>query len=1139
MKAQILKIAGVKSEKAFYKKYPTEAAFFKAHPEAKSIKKAQGGMQTDSNNNGIPDYLEKNFPNILGNQSMGPGLGSNQYIGSNNGQAQLMTFGQNVPSYYNFGLNKPPQNWETPSAIPAGLPQSQPYGMNQYVQANNQAVTGQLNATTSTSTTLEPKKFNIENFGKISSGIKEGVDQYNAELADTRKLETWAPVSGVVKEAEISNAFLKKPQNDWFRPDARRFVHNANELSNTQGRGTDIYATQNGGGIGGNPTEVQNTYAPEHTLFDDLGYEPLQNDQQIKAYASGGGFGNWWGQANSALSGNDDTSFMGNVGQGSFANSFTGAGSNYNGGWKIGSSAGKMFGPLGEFVGGAIGGALDKNPGRQAAALSTINENNQFINRLHMSNGIHSANASHMKDGGWVSNDWQPQVIATFGEHKMKDLLRPPHDADMLRAGGHLREYTPPSERAMQTYENGGEMTSYAMGGQLKSHWGGHLETIAQNPYLPGSGEIVMPHGQDHKHGGIGISYGGTDDGQYQGHAANGAEMGAQVEAETREPIVQMASGGSVDPKTGKPSTEAVIFGNIPFTKVIANATGDKDLIKLAEKYNGKTYKKIIADFAAPQNKAAKTKIKAAELASTADNTKWGKLILTTAQAMEKGADGTQLQFANYIKKMANLQNATQEVKKEQSYIRGKNISAEALGKGKIETDYDPITKDAELENPYDNSDEVAKFGTSLRKAQNSTTVTPEDDSITEEEYNQFQKEYQESKATGNKKNPVNLNFQRHYHKVFPKEALAAIQKTTKEKGLSNKAKQMGLTVKDILDGKDVAKILESNEDEFYGPITEQYNSNVMGHFKKTPGLKLTGLGGTPTTATNTKKNQYDVVPYERNHVADIANMILPWMKNNKYPFQFDPRQLAGEYTAAAKNHEEPVPLQEYTADLDPVYRVSYQDVRDQNTADFRDVEKQNAYNPAAMAGLLGKKYLANNAVNAEEFRTNQAIEDKIFGGNRAKVNQERMANIQLKADQMDKQAKARTITDATQQAIDSSIADKYLQFDATKNKYLADSNLFPQYGFDSSFGIHNQGQWYQPNIPQIYGGKSTIEEVPVYGPDGKIQYYKMVETGKTTTDTTTLAPYQTTPYVASKKNGGKVTKNNRNSSIVKAYKNL
>lgn len=42
MKKQFLKIAGVKTEAAFYKKYPTEEAFFAAHPEARNMM-AMGG----------------------------------------------------------------------------------------------------------------------------------------------------------------------------------------------------------------------------------------------------------------------------------------------------------------------------------------------------------------------------------------------------------------------------------------------------------------------------------------------------------------------------------------------------------------------------------------------------------------------------------------------------------------------------------------------------------------------------------------------------------------------------------------------------------------------------------------------------------------------------------------------------------------------------------------------------------------------------------------------------------------------------------------------------------------------------------------------------------------------------------------
>ena len=49
MKKTILKMAGVKDEKSFYKKYPTEAAFLKAHPKAKAqLKKfATGGQMND------------------------------------------------------------------------------------------------------------------------------------------------------------------------------------------------------------------------------------------------------------------------------------------------------------------------------------------------------------------------------------------------------------------------------------------------------------------------------------------------------------------------------------------------------------------------------------------------------------------------------------------------------------------------------------------------------------------------------------------------------------------------------------------------------------------------------------------------------------------------------------------------------------------------------------------------------------------------------------------------------------------------------------------------------------------------------------------------------------------------------------
>jgi hypothetical protein len=1239
MKAKILKHTGL-TEKQFYAKYKTQEDFEnskegKAFLKAQNSAVLQNNLRTDSNNNGIPDYLELNSvlpkPPIDMSDPQAPifqnaGPQNNWNFGGNN-VSSTPSFG--VPSVQQMASNalQPPadpfamqnygQKFVQNNPLPANDPNSR---FSNGVFQIDKSVTGGL-GTKDYKGKGSGQDFNMQGFGNVFTGVVGGIRKFKEQKELTEKLKTWADVSDVIKDAKISNAFAEKPKNQWFSPDDPRFIHNTGEQYLQQGRGTDILSSQNGSMIGGNPTEIQNTYAPEYTLFDDLGYEPLDESENIKAYAGGGGFGSWLGKVNSGLSGSGNTSFMGNVGQGSPLDSFIAGQFGNNAGSQIGGSIGSLFGPLGSLTGTAIGGYLDKQSGKQAFQKSRMAENNDFMNRLDVTTGITGGlNAMGVaENGGYMNPEYNPQVITMFGDHTAEDFADYAHK---YRAGGHLKSYTEPSERAMQTY---------AMGGQLKTHWGGKANTIAYNPYLPGSGEITMLRGASHNNGGIGISYGGSEDG-YEGIAANGANMGAQIEAETGEPIIEMASGGSIDSNTGKPSTEAVVFGNIPFTEKLAKATGDQALIDLAKEKNGKTYKKIIADLAKPQNKANKTKLRASELANDADNTKIGKLLLSTAKVMDDGAELTQKGYADLTMKLANLQNATQEIKKEQSYARGENISAEALGKGNIETDYDPITKDAELENPY------AKSGAYLRKAQNSATINPADyetnfikniqDAIginpktpgygkvwgpksaeayykfhiknMPDAYKETDPEYIKMQLEKHKESPgFTLNYLKNGLSGVEQEAMGltpegykyigkdkqASTTTTPATTSSNttsaptstddsnyvskyglvpwegniskgnkygKATASSFTAKEwdaiadrlgfkgkgnaefqkfLLENKESAPFIKARHQKLYGqdPMFDE----KLG-FGWAAGELLSPLQLTPeiptddTTAQQSKEEPKEtkVIPYERNKLVDIANILRPLVRN-RFPFEFDPRQLAGEYVSIAQNQYEPVPLQEYTTELDPLYRVSYQDVRDQNTADFRDVQIQLGYNPAALAGLLSKKYLANNAVNAEEFRTNQAIEDKIFGGNRAKINQERMANIQLRADQMNKQEAAKSKTKETQQAAISSIADKYLQFDAMKNKYLVQSNLFPQFGYDQGYNIQNQGPWYQPNIPQITGDKGTLKQVPVYGADGKtIEYYKLV-------------PNDSTSETAITKSGGKIAKNNRNSSIVKAIKNL
>ena len=233
-----------------------------------------------------------------------------------------------------------------------------------------------------------------------------------------------------------------------------------------------------------------------------------------------------------------------------------------------------------------------------------------------------------------------------------------------------------------------------------------------------------------------------------------------------------------------------------------------------------------------------------------------------------------------------------------------------------------------------------------------------------------------------------------------------------------------------------------------------------------------------------------------------------------------------------AQNQNEPIPMQQMHTELDPLTHVSYQDVRNQSTADFRDALRQGAFNPALAANVFGKKAIADQTSYAEEFRANQGLDDKIFGGNRAKVNQDRATNLTLNANQMDKQALALSKTKETNQKAIASIADKYMQHDARNLEYNVKSNMFPNYGYDASGKLNTKGASYQPVIPQIYGGKSSIKQVPVYK-DGVLDHYEMQEDDPDDVNTT-----------GTRKNGGVVAKKNkkliaRNGSIVRSLKNL
>ena len=304
MKAEFLKLAGVKSEKAFYKKYPTEAAFFKAHPEAKkSIKKAQAGINIDNNNNGIPDYLENMNPNI-----------------GNIIQSQMQSPGVNAGMYTSTPYPTPDYNQMYMSMSTADEQLKQPQG--QQPSNANAMIQGGMN---------------------IFGGLMSGVNQRRAQQKDLdENLMPWDRALDVVKQAKISNMFAEKPKRTWIRPDDPNQIFNINQMYPGQGVGTNILSgkngirLQNGGMVGGNPTEIQNTYDGDMDIYSDLEYEPLYDVNQVKSYEYGGEIPSaQWGAFSEGGQGFGQNTY-GAITSSLFPNS---------GGSQIGSSLGSIAGP--------------------------------------------------------------------------------------------------------------------------------------------------------------------------------------------------------------------------------------------------------------------------------------------------------------------------------------------------------------------------------------------------------------------------------------------------------------------------------------------------------------------------------------------------------------------------------------------------------------------------------------------------------------------------------------------------------------------------------------------------------------------------------------------------------------------------
>jgi len=576
MKAEILKIAGAKSEKDFYKKFPTEESFMAKY--GKQIKKLQqgGGAMAMMNN----------------------------LAGSN--------------------------------AFAAG----------------------------------------VQSLGDVVGGVQQMKDEKQNML----KAQQMQGVSNVALQA--SQTQPEQIQRKYVRPEDN--INTGQELFPTYGVGTTF--AKNG-------TEIANTFAP-NTIYTDLGYA---QDGLSKI-----GNPNFMKMATGKNTANEDKTsdiykFAEQGGGNALAQVTAGFGSPK--GYGV-SGAGKVGGGIGSTVGtifgGPVGGMIGKFAGQTLGNLvggknirKTQNANEATAyNTDAMAFGqrtksLQQANASYMRDGGMAN----PQIINQFGDYRMNQLLRPDPTMDTLRAGGHLRNYTPPSERAMYTGRE-----QFAMGGKLKTHWGGYAEPISYNPYLPEEGETVMFRGNSHDESdgkgrtGIGASYGDTGSDSYTDYAEYGTDAAtgkAGVEVE-EEPAVQL--------KDGTGDTSLTVYGNLVIPKMGAEMIG-------SPKATGRKFKNYVADLSKTEQKQNKLIDKSVtELDNLDVNNPYDLLKFESYKANILGANQKLKNIADEKIKLADLQSAINDTAEEYGF------EADALAKGKVKQ---------------------AKKGASIKKAQPGVTQPP------------------------------------------------------------------------------------------------------------------------------------------------------------------------------------------------------------------------------------------------------------------------------------------------------------------------------------------------------------------------------------------------------------------------------
>ena len=885
------------------------------------------------------------------------------------------------------------------------------------------------------------------------------------QLKQQKETEAGAKQNRIVSELALraSKTEPEKIDREYVRPED--FSNTGEEFFPVYGVGTNVLAKHGGA-----------YKAQGGGMFNDQGYSPIINVNQQKAFKQGGVLG-----SNSYLVPRAQGGFnMSGVSYGGGAGGAIGnklgdmvgfnndAGSQIGG--TIGGTIGSAFGPIGSAVGSFIGSGVGDLVDRSDRRTRIDNERSEKATK-EMAYGaigpqVQAGLASHVREGGNVSSN--PSMLDTM-----------------------------------------------KMGGELKTLWGGEAETVSYNPYAGGESIEFKGNSHDYRHPktgqtGIGVAYG-------QESVANNEAI---VEVEN-EPAQQLKDGGGAE--------NLVVYGDLKIPEEFISEIGD-------DRAKGKKFKNYVEELNKDEKKINKKMVTAADLGLESNNTVFGQLERSSADAILKGSDMKLKAIADKKMILADLQSALNdtfdefeikgndfiskdnivndpersmnnmaksgiEIKPENkgkftawAKEKGMSVSA-AANKVMANTDgYSPgVVKMANFAKNF------AKNGAGVPKAQGgfeTNELGGDDVGMTIEE----------ALAAGFILNEVTGEYEKsNGETVVPTDSETdALDEVRPGQGRDEGTGLFGnTTVKEYEAAKEANpwfdwENFDPKSDADVRRYQKEFNKRaeeagsdkritVDGDFgEQTTSARFTPAAPGEEPEVEVAKIREEPTVTETTTIQPQRIPFLPNFIDGDVNNELNPDQLLAEKYAMATNQYQPVPAQGYQPNLRVPYDISLQDAKNDVIAQSRAMQRNPGIqnNPAAAALMAAPTYKALNEINAEEFRANQAMKDMVYSGNQQTLNEAKLKNLQIFDTQAQRQAQGVANTRTQNIDILKSISDKYSKNRRENMLERVYNNMYPSYKFNQQGDANTTGAGSNLYVPG-YGMTGGIPGLATPGFNG------------------------------------------------------